>query len=47
MKLEKHDTQTALWQKLEAHIHVRINDLRSSNDADLDPIESIGIMVAP
>lgn len=38
MKLEKHETQSALWQKLESHIHSRISDLRSSNDADLDPI---------
>ena len=38
MKLEKHETQTALWQKLESHIHTRISDLRSNNDADLDPV---------
>ena len=40
MKLEKHETQSALWLKLEAHINGRLVDLRTSNDADLDPIQT-------
>ena len=40
MKLDKHETQTALWQKLESHLSGRLADLRTANDGDLDPIQT-------
>lgn len=35
MKLEPHEMQSALWQKLHAHMAERLDALRRSNDGDL------------
>jgi hypothetical protein len=40
MKLEAHEKQTALWQKLESYIEQRIDTLRRMNDSELDPIQT-------
>lgn len=38
MKLEPHEMQSALWQRLHAHMTERLDGLRRSNDGDL-PME--------
>lgn len=43
MKLEKHETQTPLWMKIEEHLKARIETLRRMNDADLDPAKTARI----
>lgn len=43
MKLEKHETQSPLWMKIEEHLKVRIETLRKMNDADLDPAKTARI----
>lgn len=40
MNLERHEINSSTWIKVEAHIKERIETLRASNDADLDPIQT-------
>jgi len=38
--LERHEINSSTWAKVEAHIKERLETLRASNDADLDPIQT-------
>ena len=40
MRLEKHEISSSTWTKVEAHIKARLDTLRATNDADLDPIQT-------
>lgn len=35
--LKKHEIDSALWQKLEAHLKEKLTSLRAQNDAELGP----------
>lgn len=40
MTLTEMEHQSALWQKLDTHLHERLQALRSRNDGDLAPEET-------
>lgn len=40
MTLEPHETRSALWQRLHAHLTERLDALRRSNDGDMSMEET-------
>lgn len=41
--LDRHDLQSAVWKKLQAHMEFRLHALRSKNDGAFDAIETAAI----
>jgi len=40
LKLEKHETTSAVWKKIEAHIGERLQVARETNDNSLDELKT-------